>query len=70
MTDWTTLAACRKSYDHRFFGGKKGQQEVVGIYCRNCVVKGECTALKVIHKEAYGTWGGHIGKISIKHRNQ
>ena len=69
MNDWTKDAACHKSYDHRFFGGKKDQQEAKVEYCTNCPVKTDCTLLRIGNNEAYGTWGGHIGKTNTK-RNE
>jgi hypothetical protein len=60
------LAACHKTYDHRFFGGKRDQNEVIELYCVNCVVKQNCTMFKIEREEFLGTWGGRIGKTNSK----
>ncbi len=62
MHDWFKHAACRDSYDLRFFGPLPEQDEARIEYCLVCEVKHECHAQKVRMLEQHGLWGGHTGK--------
>ena len=61
---WFDRAACKKSYDLRFFGSRLDQREARTQYCDDCTVQTQCTAVAIREHQKYGLWGGMLGKGS------
>ncbi len=61
--DWWLLAACRGTYDARFFGSQPEQREVRLLYCVGCPVVDECGRLREDVRDRFGMWGGQVGKV-------
>ena len=59
MGEWWARAACRDSFDLRFFGHDQDGARLE--YCVECPVREECLDLRVQSKEKYGLWGGITG---------
>ena len=58
MDDWFKDAACRDSFDLRFFGSQSEQVEVRREFCLDCPVKYECRSLAELSGASRGVWGG------------
>lgn len=61
LHDWSDLAACAGSFDHRFMNDdSEGQRQARAEYCLSCVVARECAAYADQMQERYGVWGGEL----------
>ncbi len=68
MDEWTPAwfkrAACKDTYDPRFFGTIPEQRQVVKEYCVRCVVRVDCKASANMGGLDMGVWGGIVQRVT------
>lgn len=62
------LAACRGMDTDLFFPGRGQTAPEVIAVCEGCVVRAECLAFAIEHREDEGIWGGTYGRTRDRMR--
>lgn len=68
--NWRDSAACRGTFDPRFFPYRGGTSRYAKLICAGCDVQADCLNYSLTNSTPFGVWGGLNERERRKARRQ